>query len=119
MSKFVLIDNLPSGTTAQGLAKYLQKKLETKNVGKIWLDPFLEPRAVAMFKKEVDQVEIKHLQEKDTIFGDIQLKLIPATHSIFVRTYGSVSKSPKMMLFEMFSSEEKGGSVIDSIKEID
>ncbi|XP_059176570.1 uncharacterized protein LOC131956164 [Physella acuta] len=97
MDHLLLIHGFETRCTTLDLRDILLKLLEHKNVEKLWLDPYRENRAVAMFKENLDLSELSRLTA-DELLGEI----IQPTNKIFIRSFGTLKFGVKNKLEMMF-----------------
>ncbi|KAK0043543.1 protein mono-ADP-ribosyltransferase PARP15-like isoform X1 [Biomphalaria pfeifferi] len=101
----LLINGFPEGIKVLQLVKFLQTSFSDKNVCKVWMDPYKEPRAVAMFESSLDGEKI-HLLNGNLLWDNhpITFDVIHPTEHVFVRTYGTMNNKAEIELKSLFTA---------------
>ncbi|XP_055864077.1 uncharacterized protein LOC106053095 isoform X2 [Biomphalaria glabrata] len=101
----LLINGFPEGIKVLQLVKFLQTSFSDKNVCKVWMDPYKEPRAVAMFESSLDGEKI-HLLNGNLLWDNhpITFDVIDPTEHVFVRTYGTMNNKAEIELKSLFTA---------------
>uniref|UniRef100_A0A2C9LZH3 Uncharacterized protein n=1 Tax=Biomphalaria glabrata TaxID=6526 RepID=A0A2C9LZH3_BIOGL len=101
----LLINGFPEGIKVLQLVTFLQTSFSDKNVCKVWMDPYKEPRAVAMFESSLDGEKI-HLLNGNLLWDNhpITFDVIDPTEHVFVRTYGTMNNKAEIELKSLFTA---------------